>query len=106
MAQDVVRSLIAATAAALVLAAASVAHAQITFKSPSWNELSPQERQVLAPLAPDWDKLDVAALKRMNADDTADILADEVCPSTRQPRDQLGDLGKRVRIHNPPSQLS
>ena len=33
-------------------------HAQITLGSPSWSQLSPQEKQMLAPLASDWDKLD------------------------------------------------
>src|SRR5512147_3097131 len=28
-------------------------------KQPSWAELTPEQQQVLAPLAPDWDKLDV-----------------------------------------------
>jgi hypothetical protein len=27
--------------------------------SPTWAELSPADQQVLAPLAPDWDKLEV-----------------------------------------------
>ena len=58
MAQDVVRTLIVAVAAAIVLVATPAAQAQITFKSPSWGELSPNEKQVLAPLASDWDKLD------------------------------------------------
>ena len=59
MAQDFVRTLTAA-AACVLLAAASVAHAQIALKSPMWLELSPQERETLAPLASDWDKLDAA----------------------------------------------
>ena len=52
-------------AAALTLAlslalafAPSAALAQITLGSPSWSQLSPQEREVLAPLAPDWDSWD------------------------------------------------
>jgi hypothetical protein len=40
----------------------------------------------------------------MNADDTLDVFADEVRPSTRELRDQLSDLGKRVRVRNLPSQ--
>ena len=38
--------------------AASVAHGQITLKSPAWNELSEHDRQVLSPLASDWNNLD------------------------------------------------
>ena len=47
----------AALAAAIVLAASPVARAQIPFKSPSWNELSSQERQVLAALLMLWARL-------------------------------------------------
>ena len=60
LAQGLVRTLMAAAAAGVLLAAASVTHAQITLKSPAWAELSPQEKQILAPLAPDWDKLDAS----------------------------------------------
>ena len=45
----------------LVLAPAlipSAAHAQIALGSPSWSQLTPQEKQVLAPLASDWNNLD------------------------------------------------
>ena len=49
----------ALTRAVAVLAlAASAAHAQIALKSPSWNELSEHDRQVLSPLASDWNNLD------------------------------------------------
>ena len=50
---------------ATLLLAVSVAQAQITLKSPSWNALTPQEQQILAPLAPDWNKLDAAAQAEM-----------------------------------------
>jgi len=30
----------------------------IGIRSPSWDSLPPSERQFLAPLAPEWDKLD------------------------------------------------
>ena len=42
----------------LVVAAAvhaAAALGQIALKSPAWSELTPQERIILAPLAPDWD---------------------------------------------------
>ena len=56
MASDHVRVL---TKALSVLAlAATAAHAQITLKSPAWNELADRDRQVLAPLQPDWNSLD------------------------------------------------
>ncbi|MDE2359241.1 MAG: DUF3106 domain-containing protein [Betaproteobacteria bacterium] len=58
LAQDIIRTLIAAAAALLL--AASVAQAQITLKSPSWNELSAHDQQVLAPLASDWNRLDTS----------------------------------------------
>ena len=59
MAQDRRAALTAALAAALLLALASAqAVAQITMKSPKWSELSPQEREVLAPLQGDWEGLD------------------------------------------------
>jgi hypothetical protein len=44
---------------ALALAASS-AHAQIALKSPSWNDLSERDRQILAPLAGDWNHLDAS----------------------------------------------
>ncbi len=51
--------MIAAVAVALALASAPVAHGQITLSSPSWSQLTPQERATLAPLAPpEWDRLD------------------------------------------------
>ena len=40
--------------------AASTAQGQIALKSPAWKDLSGQDRQVLAPLASDWDHLDAA----------------------------------------------
>ena len=56
LASDGVRAL---TRFVAVLAlAASAVEAQITLKSPSWNELSEPDRRVLAPLAPDWNNLD------------------------------------------------
>ena len=59
MAQDRRPALIAAFAAAVLLALAPAAGvAQIAMKSPKWSELSPQEREVLAPLQGDWDGLD------------------------------------------------
>ena len=59
MAQDRRAALTAVLAAAVLLALApGPLSAQITLKSPKWTELSPQEREVLAPLAPDWDALD------------------------------------------------
>ncbi|MET0918524.1 MAG: DUF3106 domain-containing protein [Burkholderiales bacterium] len=60
MAQDFVRTLMAVAAAGVLLAAAPVTHAQIALKSPMWLELSVQEREILAPLASDWDKFDAA----------------------------------------------
>ena len=51
----------AASAVVLVVVLAllpSAALAQITMGSPSWSQLTPQEKQVLAPLAPDWENLD------------------------------------------------
>ena len=50
----------AVVAAGVLLAAAPVTHAQIALKSPMWLELSVQEREILAPLASDWDKFDAA----------------------------------------------
>jgi Protein of unknown function (DUF3106) len=35
------------------------AHSQVIRNGPNWSELSAQDRQVLAPLASDWDKLDL-----------------------------------------------
>jgi len=46
---------------ALTLALAlspSPAPAQITLGSPSWSQLTPKEREILAPLQSDWDQLD------------------------------------------------
>ena len=48
----------AIAAAALMALAPSQGLAQIAMKSPKWAELSPQERQVLAPLQSDWDRLE------------------------------------------------
>ena len=56
MAQDGLRTLTLALALAALLPTAATA--QIALSSPSWKDLSPQERQILAPLASDWDKLD------------------------------------------------
>ncbi len=56
MAQERFRLLLGALAACLSLAAHP---ADKDLKTPQtrWSRLSPQDRQVLAPLAPDWDKL-------------------------------------------------
>jgi len=60
LAQDRRPALIAALAAAILLAfAPAAANAQIALKSPKWSELSPQERQVLAPLGSDWENMDL-----------------------------------------------
>jgi hypothetical protein len=40
--------------------AASTAQGQITLKSPAWKDLPERDRQVLAPLASDWDHIDAA----------------------------------------------
>src|SRR5581483_4564914 len=42
----------------VITLAAGSAHAQLTLRSPGWNELSDSDRRVLAPLAPDWGRLD------------------------------------------------
>ncbi|MBA3777131.1 MAG: DUF3106 domain-containing protein, partial [Betaproteobacteria bacterium] len=62
---DARRSLTIALGWALTLACAlapalisSPAHGQFALRSPAWSELSPTERAVLAPLAPDWQNLD------------------------------------------------
>src|SRR5262249_23081243 len=58
LASDFVRSL---TRILTVLAlSATAAQGQITLKSPSWNDLSPRDRQTLAPLSQDWNRLDAA----------------------------------------------
>ena len=49
---------VSASLAALLLLGLTTALAQIAMKSPKWSELSAQDREVLAPLAGDWDKLD------------------------------------------------
>jgi hypothetical protein len=55
----VIRTAAAAVVLLLVLALTlPVASAQITMGSPSWSQLTPQERQVLAPLASEWENLD------------------------------------------------
>ena len=55
------------------------AHSQTIRKGPSWNELSAPDRQVLAPLAPDWNNFDLlrknkwlAMAKRYPTRDSAD----------------------------------
>jgi Spy/CpxP family protein refolding chaperone len=59
VAQDRRPTLTAALAIAALLALAPASGlAQIAMKSPMWAELSPHDREVLAPLAPDWDRLD------------------------------------------------
>ena len=35
-----------------------------TLKQPSWHELSPQQRQILAPLAKDWDQMEALRRKK------------------------------------------
>ena len=35
------------------------AQSQVIRSGPNWSELSAEDRQVLAPLAADWDKLDL-----------------------------------------------
>lgn len=49
-------SIVALAFAALVTSLP--AHAQIGMGSPSWSQLTPAEKQVLAPLASDWERLD------------------------------------------------
>jgi hypothetical protein len=44
-------------AAACIISAPGVA-GPVILRSPAWSELSPTDRQVLAPLAPDWDHWD------------------------------------------------
>lgn len=48
----------AAALAAVLLVTALPVSAQLPLSSPKWAELSPQERQVLAPLASEWNQLD------------------------------------------------
>ena len=59
------RSIVAGITLAFVLALSCPAHAVVPpLKQPSWVELSPQQREVLAPLAGEWDKLEVYRRKK------------------------------------------
>lgn len=42
----------------LLLVASGQAHALITLQSPAWTELTGQQREILAPLAADWDAME------------------------------------------------
>ena len=53
-----IRAGLSILALSLAIALSPSAHSQITMGSPSWSQLSPQERQVLAPLQSDWDRLE------------------------------------------------
>lgn len=45
-------------AIALLFAAMPPANALITFKQPTWTELSPEQRTILAPLVNDWNSME------------------------------------------------
>src|SRR4030095_11643250 len=64
------RRLIRNLAVSLALAAATAGGAAaqpVALPSPSWSDLPAAERQTLAPIAPEWDKLD-APRKQKRAD--------------------------------------
>ena len=59
------RSIVAGITLAFVLALSSPANAVVPpLKQPSWVELTPQQREILAPLAGEWDKLEVYRRKK------------------------------------------
>lgn len=69
MAQERLRLLLGALLACISLAAfpASPDPKAPPIPQTPWNRLSPQDRQVLAPLAPDWDKLPGYQQKRLQS---------------------------------------